>query len=85
MNKLENIINEAFNSLDLDEDMLALKGATTESKLLCLIEHMNAYSQACDEWNDFLCHIQHVGYLSDDEYYDAVVKFQAKEIHNEND
>ena len=83
MTRLESIIGEAFDSLNLDEDMLTIKGVSPESKLLCIIEHMNAYSQACDEWNDFLCHIQHLGYLSDDEYFDAVIKFQNKVVTNE--
>ncbi|AKO60953.1 hypothetical protein AXI76_gp052 [Pseudoalteromonas phage H101] len=85
MTKLENIINEAFNSLDLDESMLALKWVTPESKLLCIIEHMNTYNQACDEWIRFSRYIQDLGYLSDDGYHDAVVKFQSKEVHNAND
>ena len=86
MTRLESIINEAFDSLDLEDDMVTLKGTCSESKLLCIIEHTNAYSQACDDWNGFLCHIQELGYLSDDEYFDAVISFQTKEeSSNEND
>lgn len=79
MTRLEYIINECFDSLGLEEDMLNLKGTCSESKLLCIIEHMNAYSQACDDWNGFLCHIQELGYLSDDAYFEAVISFQTKE------
>lgn len=72
MTNLENQINTIYESLHLEQDIKDLTEDNLSAKLYRIEQVLTGYTQALDDWADFMDHLLIEGYLSNDDHFEAV-------------
>lgn len=82
MTNLENQINTIYESLHLEQDIKDLTEDHSSAKLYRIEQTLTGYSQALDDWADFMDHLLIEGYLSNDDHEKALHEWQESKENN---
>lgn len=76
MTNLENQINTIYESLHLEQEIKDLTEDHSFCKLYRIEQTLRGYTQALDDWADFMDFLLIEGYLSDDDHFKALNEWQ---------
>lgn len=79
MKKLEHQINTLYEKLDLDVAIKDLTEDNPSEKLHRIDQYLEGVEEANQDWSNFLEYLVGFGYLSDDDYHEAVINFHKQE------
>lgn len=81
MTNLENQINSIYESLHLEQEIKDLTEDHSSAKLYRIGQVLTGYSQALNDWSDFMDYLLIEGYLSDDDHFKALHEWQESKVN----
>ena len=84
MTNLENQINSIYESLHLEQEIKDLTEDHPSAKLYRIEQILTGYTQALDDWSDFVDYLLTEGYFSNDDHFKALHEWQESK-ENKND